>query len=51
MSAPPVHSAAPTFSHVRAIALPFSEVSHMLVRTVEEKNKKAAGVGGEGALK
>lgn len=40
-SALSVHSAAPTFSHVCTIALPFSEVSHMLVRTVEGKMKGA----------
>lgn len=38
-SALSVHSVAPTFSHVCAIALPFSEVSHVRVRTVEGKKK------------
>lgn len=47
-SALSLHSVAPTFSHVHAIALPFSEVSHVLVRT--SQGEKRAGGGGAGII-
>lgn len=46
VSAPTVHSATPTFSHVRAIALPFSEVSHTCSYAQSRKKIKGRPVGG-----